>query len=139
MSGAIAKKGQDYALIANTRIQVGQKTDGGYFFKDFVLEQKPDKDVVDIVDNYPGFVVDERKVSLRQAKGCLPYGVPRGCPFKSIERYRKAPPWLSSGKTLEISCKVKDTGSSCRGKDVAKLEKVGGVCDTQMRPVAGVP
>lgn len=139
MSGAIAKKGSNYALIANTRIKVGKKTDGGYFFKDFVLEQRPDKDVVDIVDTYPGFVVDEKKVSLRQAKTCLPYGVPRGCPFKSIGRYRKAPHWLSSGKTIEISCQVKDRGASCQGKGVAKLGKVGGVCDTDMRPVAGVP
>ena len=138
MSGAIAKKGQNYALIANTRIQVGQKADGGYFFKDFVLEQKPDKDVVKIVDNYPGFVVDERKVSLKKATKCLPYGIPPGCPFKSIGRYRKAPYWLRSGKSLEISCKVKDRGPSCQGKGMAKLAKVGGVCDTQMRPVAGV-
>lgn len=139
MSGAIAKKGSNFALIANTRIQVGQKTDGGYFFKDFVFTPKPDKDQIDIVDTYPGFVVDERKISLRQAKTCLPYGVPRGCPFKSIGRYRKAPSWLRSGKPLEISCRVKDRGSSCKGKGVAKLGKVGGVCDTEMKPVAGVP
>ena len=138
MSGAVARKGGNFALIANTRIRVDKRTEGGYFFRDFVLEQQPDRDHVTIVNNYPGFIVDGRKVSLRTASRCYPYGIPRGCGFQTIGRHRKTPPWLSAGKSLELTCQIHDQGESCQGTGVLKTARVGGVCDTQMRPVAGV-
>jgi hypothetical protein len=138
MRGAVASKGQDFALIANTRIRVDERTDGGYFFHDFVFEQKPDRDDVTIVNAYPGFVVDGRKVSLKTASRCYPYGIPRGCRFGSISRYRKTPGWLAAGKSLELTCRVQDQGETCQRTGVLKTAKVGGVCDTEMRPVAGV-
>jgi hypothetical protein len=139
MSGAVASKGGDFALIADTRIQVGNKTGGGYEFREFTFREDEDRDLVQVRDNYPGFVVDARKVSLRKPSGCRAYGIPAGCRFKDIGRYRKTPPWLSAGKSLELTCRIKDRGEQCRGAGRIKTAKVGGSCDTQMRPVTGVP
>jgi hypothetical protein len=127
MSGAIAKKGNNFALIANTRIKVGKKIDDGYRFQEFKVKYEADKDVPSIVDSYPGFIVDARKVSLKTSSRCAPYGIPRGCKFKKINRYRKTPTWLKAGRPVEIKCKV-------GGKTVS----VGGICDTQMKPIANV-
>lgn len=138
MTGAVAHKGTDYALLANTRIYVDGQTSGGYFFRDFDLRQDPDRDVVTLVDRYPGFVVDGRKVSLRQASNCLPYGVPGGCGFREVGRYRKTPSWLNAGKPLELRCQVKDRGAQCQSPGALTTVQVGGSCDVEMRPVSGV-
>jgi len=139
MSGAVARKGSDFALIANTRIQVGAKSGGGYRFKEFLFEEAPEKDIVDIVDNYPGFEVDARKVSLKGSSKCPPYGIPRGCNMRSVGRYRRTPPWLNSGKSLGLQCRILDRGAGCRGGGKLKTVTVGDSCDTQMRPVTRVP
>ena len=138
MSGAVARKGSNFALIANTRIRVDDKAPGGYRFRDFVYTEAPDEDVVKIVDDYPGFVVDGRKVSLRTSSGCVPYGVPRGCGFKKVGRYRKTPFWLKAGEPLELKCRIQDRGEACSRSAKSKTISVGGSCDTQMRPVTRV-
>ncbi|HQD57346.1 MAG TPA: hypothetical protein PLX26_12800 [Candidatus Competibacteraceae bacterium] len=138
ISGAVARQGGNFALIANTRIQVGQPTLGGYYFRDFLLRQDEERDVTRIVDLYPGFVIDGRKVSLRTASHCVPYGIPQGCRFNSVGRYRKTPSWLSAGRPLAVSCRVHDRGAQCQGGGGVGTVTVGGACDTQMRPVAGV-
>jgi hypothetical protein len=139
MSGAVARKGKDFALIANTRIEVGKKGNYGYRFREFQFEEAPEKDVIEIVDNYPGFEVDARKVSLKGSSGCLPFGIPRGCNQGSVGRYRRAPSWLGAGKPLGLQCRIRDRGASCRGGGSLKTVTVGGTCDTQMRPVTRVP
>ena len=138
ISGAVAHKGKDFALIANTRIRVDQRTQGGYFFRDFVFQENEDRDVTQIVDRYPGFIIDERKISLREASHCVPYGIPRGCQFSTIGRYRKTPSWLHAGRPLALSCRVRDRGAQCQGSGSVRTVTVGDACDTQMRPVAGV-
>lgn len=138
MSGAVARKGRDFALIANTRIHVDAATDGGYFFRDFVVELKPNRDDVTLVDTYPGFVVDKRKVSLKAASRCTPYGIPLSCRSRSRLRYRKTPPWLNAGTSLELPCRVSNQGETCQRSGSLEITKVGGRCDTEMQPVAGV-
>jgi hypothetical protein len=138
MSGAVANKGKDFALIANTRIQVDQQTEGGYFFRNFVVQEDPVKDVIKIIDNYPGFVVDKTRISLKGVAGCSPYGIPSGCRFNEVGRYRKTPSWVNKGKPLELTCRAADRGEKCEGGETLKTAKVGGVCDTEMRPFAGV-
>jgi len=138
ISGAVARKGGDFALVANTRIKVDGKSDGGYFFREFLFDEEIDRDVVNIVDNYQGFVVDGRKVDLRPSSGCPPYGIPSGCRFDEIGRYRRTPSWLKAGKPLELTCHIKDRGAQCRDEVTDKIAKVGGTCDKEMRPVAGV-
>jgi hypothetical protein len=138
MSGAVANRGGDYALLANTRIKVGEKTDGGYLFRNFVVQTLEDRDDIDIVDNYPGFIVDARKVSLKGPSSCPPYGIPRGCPFAEVGRYRTVPSWLNSGVPIEVKCRIKDRGASCLAAGSPATAKVGGLCDTQMRPVGGI-
>jgi len=139
MSGAVARKGKDFALIANTRIRVGSKGGSGYRFQEFLFEEAPEKDLIDIVDNYPGFEVDARKVSLRGSSGCPPYGIPPGCNHRSVGRYRRTPSWLASGKALALQCRILDRGADCRGRGSLETVSVGGTCDTQMRPVTRVP
>ncbi|QXP87466.1 hypothetical protein [Methylococcus capsulatus] len=138
IAGAVARKGRDFALIANTRIQVEDRADGGYFFRDFLVTAKDDRDEVRIVDNYPGFVIDARKVDLKPTARCLPYGIPAGCEFGEPGRYRTTPVWLNTGRPLELRCHLEDRGENCQAPPVAKTVGVGGRCDTQMRPVAGV-
>ena len=138
ISGAVASKGNDFALLVNTRIQVEQQMGSGYFFRNFVVKEDPARDVITIVDNYPGFVVDGRRVSLKETTSrCTPYGIPSGCRFDQIGRYRKTPSWINSGKPLELLCRVADRGEQCQGGETLRTTKVGGVCDTDMRPVTG--
>lgn len=139
ISGAVARRGGDHALIANTRIQVGTKVDGGYRFQEFLFDEAPDRDLVRIVDNYPGFLIDARKVTLRLSTGCTAYGIPAGCPIRNAGRYRRTPGWLSAGRPIEINCRVQDRGENCRNPPAVRTARVGGSCDREMRPVAGVP
>ena len=140
MAGAVAGNGDNFALLANTRIEVGEKAEGGYLFKDVVVRDEGGRDVVQVLDHYPGFVVDGRKVTLRGAAGCLPYGIPRSCRFDSVGRHRKVPGWLNSGDALEIHCRLPDRGEQCqREASAPDLVSVGSACDTEMRPVFGVP
>lgn len=139
MSGAVARNGSDHALIANKRIQVDKKTAEGFLFREFILKEEMYHDTITIVDNYPGFIVDGRKVSLKQPKGCTPYGIPRGCRFDQVNRYRKTPPWLHAGKPFELRCTIQDFGENCLGNGTPTIVSVGGSCDTQMRPVRNVP
>ncbi|MBK1718343.1 hypothetical protein [Thiocystis violacea] len=139
MTGAVARHGGDFALIANARIQVGAKSGDGYAFKDFQFEETPDRDIISISDKYPGFLVDARKVSLREPGSCPAYGIPSGCRSAGTGRYRKVPNWLSSGKPVEIHCRIADRGESCKGAGSSRSVSVGGVCDKEMRPVARVP
>jgi hypothetical protein len=140
MAGAVAGNGENFVLLANTRIEVGDKVEGGFLFRDVVVSDEGGRDVLQVLDHYRGFVVDGRKVTQRGAAGCLPYGIPRGCKFDSVGRYRKTPGWLRMGDALEIHCRVPDRGEQCQkpatGPDVVS---VGGTCDTEMRPVSGVP
>jgi hypothetical protein len=138
MSGAVARRGNNFALIADSRIRVDQKTEGGYFFRNFLVREDPAKDVVTVVDNYPRFVVDGRRVTLKAPSRCAPYGIPSGCRFNEIGRYRKTPSWINAGKPLELRCRVADQGETCQGGKVSKTVNVGGGCDTQMRPITGV-
>jgi len=139
MSGAVARRGKDFALIANTRIKVGEKRGGGYLFKSFVLNEDDRGDQIRIVDNYPGFVVDARRVSLSgESSRCRPYGIPNGCRFAEIGRYRKTPSWVNAGKPLEIRCRIADQGNQCQGPTKLQKVRVGGVCDTQMRPFGDI-
>lgn len=138
MSGAVARKGDDFALIANMRIDVGRKVEGGYLFREFVLDAERNRDVTSIVDSYPGFVVDGTKVGLGRPRGCYPYGLSAGCRFKGVKRYRKTPRWSRRGRALTVGCKVRDRGEDCLGRGAVKAVRVGGRCDTQMQPVTGV-
>ncbi len=138
ITGAVAKRGDDFALIANTRVEVEGRVDGGYLFKKFNLEPSRDRDITSVVDSYPGFVLDAKKVSLKSSSGCTPYGIPRGCHFKEIGRYRKMPSWIGSGGSIAIRCKLRDRGEACTGTEDTKAVTVGGACDTKMQPVTGV-
>ncbi len=139
MSGAVARKGDDYILLANTRIKVDGKAEGGYFFRGFLVHPEQDRDRTELVDSFRGFVVDGRKVDLKPASRCLAYGIPSGCPFREIGRYRKTPSWLNAGKPLEIACSIRARGAQCdRSPGATTVVRVGGTCDKEMRPVAGV-
>lgn len=138
MTGAVARRGDDYALIANTRVAVGSRRGSGYLFQLAMVEEEGERDVVKLADRYPGFILDGRKVELRKSSRCSPYGTPRGCRFKQIGRYRKIPSWLASGEPLQINCRVRSRGEDCRGSVVIETTQVGGPCDTSMQPVAGV-
>jgi len=138
MSGAVAERGSDHVLIANTRIQVGDRVGSGYRFKEFRFDQEPAGDRVRIEDNYSGFVVDGRKVRLGGGGGCTAYGVSSGCRFSNIGRYRRTPSWLTAGKPLAINCRIEDRGESCRGSGRERQITVGGSCDIDMMPVSRV-
>lgn len=139
ISGAIAERDGRLALIADTRIVVGERVGSGYRFRQAVIDTKGPRDKIDVVDRYPGFVIDGRKVELRKPSSCPPYGTPRGCRFESVGRYRKTPSWVDSGDPIQLTCKVRARGEDCRSEPVVATAKVGGVCDVEMQPIAGVP
>jgi hypothetical protein len=138
ITGAVAHRGPDYALLANTRIKVDEASGGGYLFRSFKVKAGEERDEIDLVDDFPGFVVDRRKVQLKGAGSCPPYGIPRGCSFDEVGRYRTTPSWLNSGRPVELTCRIRDRGATCQGPGSLVTARVGGVCDTQMRPVAGI-
>lgn len=139
ISGAIARRGDSFALIAGTRIEVGEKRGSGYSFREVEIDDDGERDVVRVLDRYPGFVVDARKVTLASPTSCTPYGVPRSCRFEEVGRHRKTPSWLASGKPLQLSCRVQARGEDCRREIALETTKVGGRCDTSMQPIGGVP
>jgi hypothetical protein len=138
MSGAVAGKGNDFVLVANTRIHVDEPIDGGYFFRAVELTAKDDGDRIEIIDRYPGFVVDGRKIRLKKSSRCFPYGIPQGCQLDKVTRYRRTPNWLTAGKPLALRCHTLDKGESCQRPAAKRMAEVGGVCDVEMRPVTGV-
>jgi hypothetical protein len=138
ISGAAARRGEDFALIANTRIAVGERRGNGYLFQQALVEDQGERDVVTQLDRYPGFVIDGRKVDLQSASRCSPYGTPPGCRFEEVGRYRRTPSWLSAGQPLQINCRVRSSGDDCRAAITVEATQVGGACDTAMQPVAGV-
>ncbi|MCW5891141.1 MAG: hypothetical protein KIT14_11405 [bacterium] len=139
MSGAVARRGDDFVLIAGTRIEVGTARDGGYLFREALVTAGPTGDAVEVVDRYPGFVVDGRKVSLAKPAGCRPYGTPAGCRFERIGRHRKVPSWLDAGRAVALTCRIRARGETCNRPPTLETARVGGVCDVEMQPVAGVP
>jgi hypothetical protein len=139
MSGAVAKSGNRFALIADTRIQVGERRGDGYAFQLAEIDAENDRDIVRLSDRYTGFSIDSRKVALAAPRGCTPYGTSRACRFDSVGRFRKTPSWLASGELLQLTCRVRAAGEDCRAEPVPQTAKVGGTCDTWMQPVAGVP
>lgn len=139
VTGAVARRGDDFALIAGTRIEVGAKREEGYLFEEALVDAAPAGDVVTVVDRYPGFVIDARKVSLRPASGCRPYGTPAGCRFPRVGRHRKVPSWLASGRAVTLTCRVRASGETCDRAPKLETVRVGGACDVEMQPVAGVP
>jgi hypothetical protein len=48
------------------------------------------------------------------------------------------PSWLDAGKPLGLTCQIADQGESCNEPVQLESVEVGGMCDTQMRPVSGV-
>lgn len=139
ISGAVASRDGRFALIADTRIEVGAKRGSGYLFRQAFLEAQPRRDVIRVEDRYPGFVIDGRKVQLQPPSRCAPYGTPRGCRFDEIGRYRKIPSWLEAGEPLALTCRIASRGPDCRAEAALETVRVGGVCDVDMQPTAGVP
>lgn len=141
ISGAVAHKGRNFALLANTRIHVDQKVADGYTFRSFMVREEASGDKISIIDTYPGFIVDGRRVALSGGGSpqCAPYGIPGGCQLNGRDRSRKTPSWVNTGKPLAIQCRIADQGEQCQGKGAMKTVEVGGQCDTEMRPFSGVP
>jgi hypothetical protein len=139
VSGAVARRGARFALIANTRIVVGAREGDGYRFESATVDEAGERDIVRRSDDYPGFIIDGRKIELRTSSRCAPYGVPHGCRFEKVGRYRKTPGWLSSGRPLKLACTVQARGNDCREEPLRVTAEVGGACDTWMQPVARVP
>ena len=139
MSGAVARRGGDFALIAGTRVEVGERTSEGWEFRDVSLEEKNDRDVLKIADLHPGFLLDARKVTLKPSSGCRPWGTPPGCSRGDVGRWRKVPSWLATGRPLELTCRVRARDEACAAPPEARSVTLGGACDVAMQPVAGVP
>jgi hypothetical protein len=138
VSGAIARKKDEYVLIANRRIRIDRKVNNGYLFRDFIVYPTAEKDDVQIVDNYPGFVVDGRKVFSPRSSRCAPYGIPARCSWSEVGRYRRMPPWYRHGKRIELTCQINDRGENCQNNASWKSVRVGSPCDTQMRLITGI-
>ncbi len=139
ISGAIAQRGEHFALIADTRIRADAAEGPGYRFRLATVSSEAGRDVVAFADRYPGFVIDGRKVQLQRPTRCAPYGTPSGCRFATVGRYRKTPSWLADGDPLQLTCSIQSRGADCRGEPRRETVAVGGVCDIEMQPIAGVP
>ncbi len=139
ISGAVARRGDDFVLIAATRVQVGEKRGSGYAFEDVTIEEKADRDVLKVADLHPGFLLDARKVTLKPSTSCRPWGTPPGCSTGEVGRHRKVPSWLASGRPMQLTCAVQARDEACTAPPRPATASVGGACDTAMQPVAGVP
>jgi len=138
ISAAVANKDGDHILFVNKRVRVDDARQGGYLFRDVVVSSGQGRDEVSIQDNFPGFVIDSRKISLRQSTACTAYGVVGSCSFDEIGRYRRTPPWLNAGKTVAFTCAIQDRGEQCNAAPKLQQAVVGGQCDVEMMPVSAV-
>ncbi len=138
ISGAIARNGTRHALIVNTRIGVESAHQGGYLFRSARIDKTGPTDVIALSDDYHAFVIDARKIALRAPRRCAPFGTPSGCGFRNVGRYRKTPSWISDGKPLQLTCRVQATGADCSDPVQPVTARVGGKCDIEMQPFAGV-
>ena len=134
----MARKGDDFALIVNTRILVDRSAAGGYLFRMFEVTPTGDRDEIEIADLYPGFVIDGRKVDLKPNSRCRANGIPGECRPNEAGRYRRTPPWLKAGRPLALKCRINERGERCQADPSTRTVEVGGVCDLEMRPVTGV-
>lgn len=139
ISGAVARRGQDFVLVANERVYLDAAVAGGYRFRTVRVRAEPERDVLALEDRYPGFLLDARKVTGARPAGCRPYGLPPACSSSPAGRYRRVPAWLSAGTPLALSCQIADRGPACTAEPVRRSVAVGGACDREMQPVAGVP
>ncbi len=139
MTGAVARRGRDFALIANRRVEVGARSEGGFAFRTASIDEQAERDVIQTTDDFPGFVLDARQVKLRPAAGCRPFGTPAGCDFTSVGRHRRVPSWLASGQPTALTCRARMRGESCAEAPQVTTVTVGGPCDVLFQPVAGVP
>jgi len=138
ISATTARKGSDYAVLINTRINADKAVDGGYRFRMFDFTPTDDRDDIELVDSYPGFVIDGRKVKLGTPSRCRANGIPGRCRSKEKGRYRRTPPWVNAGRPLALKCTIQDRGADCNSAPKSRKVEVGGACDIEMRPVAGV-
>lgn len=138
LSGAVARSGDHFALLANTRIEVGERVGGEYRFEEFHFDEEDEGDRIRIEDTYPGFLVDARKIELRAPTDCRPWGIPAGCDGRRVGRYRKVPFWLDAGRAIGIRCRINASGESCSDSASLTTTEVGGACDREMRPVSRV-
>lgn len=139
ISGAVAQRGETYALIANTRVEVGERRGSGYRFRLAEIGSDDERDVVRSIDRYPGFTIDKRKITLRGSSNCTPHGTSARCRHADASRHRRIPAWLATGKPLALECRVRDRGATCTEEATMRTARVGGLCDKEMQPVAGVP
>ncbi len=138
ISGAVAKSGKNHILLINQRIRVDAEKKSGYLFRDFELDAAEKADNITLPKNYPGFLMDKRKIALGKSSGCAPYGVSSGCDFKVNGRFRKPAFWLKDGEALKLKCSIKAAGKSCEEPIKVTQVAVGGKCDVDMQPVSGV-
>ena len=138
ITAAAANKDGNHILLVNKRVRVDDQQPGGYLFRDFVVTPSKDGDQISIQDNFPGFVIDARKISLRKSTACTPYGVVESCNFTNVGRYRRTPPWLNAGRTVAFTCQIQDRGEQCTGAPRLQEVVVGGQCDPEMMPVSAV-
>ena len=139
MAGAVAGNGDNFALLANTRDR-GRGGSGGRVPVQGRRRAGPGR------SRRAAGARSLSRIRGRRSKGdpARSRRLPaiwhsRGCRFDSVGRHRKVPGWLNSGDALEIHCSVPDRGEQCQqGTGVPDVVSVGGVCDTEMRPVAGV-
>ncbi|MBB1126225.1 hypothetical protein HUK38_08275 [Thiospirillum jenense] len=143
ITGAVAERGGNFALIANLRVHVDTAVSGGYRFREArTTTDAGGNDRIQLIDRYPGFVLDERKVELSSggaARRCTPYGVSTSCQFDEIGRYRTTPSWLTAGKPLALTCRIQTRGRSCTDSPRQQRVTVGGACDIDMMPMTRVP
>ena len=53
-------------------------------------------------------------------------------------RYRKVPSWLDAGVPMTLTCRVRASSAMCNGAMTEQTVRLGGACDVEMQPVAGV-
>ncbi|MDX2165912.1 MAG: hypothetical protein SF182_02570 [Deltaproteobacteria bacterium] len=139
ITAAVARRGEQVALLVNTRIRVDDRDGDGFRFRLARVSDDAGRDAISYDDAFPGFVVDGRKVSLEAPKRCTPHGVSRRCQFAADARLRRTPPWIEDGVPVTLTCRVPARGADCRAAPEPQTVRVGGRCDVEMQPVAGVP
>jgi hypothetical protein len=139
ITAAVAQRGNQFALLVNTRIRVDAREGDGYRFRLARVSDDAGRDVIAFDDAFPGFVIDGRKVSLDAPKRCTPHGVSRRCEFAADARRRRTPPWLDDGVPVTLTCRVAARGADCRAAPQLETVRLGGRCDVEMQTIGGVP
>ncbi len=147
MSGAYIKRGDAFFLLLGERSLIGRSRRDPVLGAAYELSlarlgaDASGLERVLLTTPMPGVLVASSRVAFGTPKRCTAYGVEPNCSFDKVRRYRRTPPWLSSGRAARVTCKSVPNGPKTCATPATGGHSVtlGGRCSIDFMPMSRVP